>query len=412
MPMKFFNRSSTFRQRLSVCTFSVGFACVLVSGIFADVKVDDLEYDTFSRITDMSDFPYFGEAYYFPIQSEGITTTTDEILILSNFGSLLDLITPDNDPDELDEYEVMNIAEYSSYQGSVVDRPEIGYFAFKFASDDVSIGSSGAVGFMRKSRRLDDLPSTKMEGLFVGAKALVEWDFLDFSNAMLVDLEYEIDGTQYVRSDDASYLALTGGLNFSSISFPVTEEIDSLLWSFSGVFLNHFGDGEFYGLASRSDFLDEEVLEGIIPEGVDPNSLWNRHYVMRFYSPHDRDRDHIPDIIDKTGSVSTYPWYADVETFNDWYWAHWLTLWIYSDRLSDWEYWQFFGWTFVSENSTRDDFWFHSPSISSGWLVSSDSTYPTVYDTLNEEYLYLVVVNDDMGYVYSYKTDTWRPVNP
>lgn len=362
------------------------------------------EIDSYKEVTDLSDFSFFDELYVYPLVESKASNANDSLLILRDFSTGSQIYGID---DDTYYYEVINFAKYTSQEASPTIQSEIGYIGFKRENDTETTIPSDAVGFIRRSKRISDYSTNPINGLFTGLSGTMDWSPDDLDGTLEVNLSYNINGIQEERSFESYYTSSQGYVSFGALSFEMDpSDPDTDDWYFSSTTPDYLGQGEFSDTFQLLGYYDDEDLTGIIPSNVDTYDFWNRWYVIRLESPEDSDGDQIPDIMDYSTSVTTYPWYADLDYGEGLYWSYFLNTWITSNILTLWDYWTGFGWVYVPNSGSRDNFWFYTPGLE--WLYTNEDIFPYIYSPDTGNYFYLVIRDEGSASYYDFSTQSWN----
>ena len=365
-------------------------------------EVIEFEVVNYGQVTDLTDFPYFSEFYHVFLREGTRRGPREPLYIIRNFITDFEEVDDPDDPDDTD-FELYTFANYTEDVSDRTERGDFGRIAFQRTGDNEDTIPSGAVGFLRARQPLQNYPVAPVPGLFAGASGTMVWERFDPEQELEVTFNYNISGLDEVREIETNYTVSNERFRVGSMFFEIDEsDVDPAFWVFGAIIGDVLEDGFFWSDFTRSDFVDDEDVAGIVPPGVDQNALWNRRYLLFFESPGDDDRDQVPDLIDVDESITSFPWYADVNFEEPNYWAYWLQLWILSEPTTPWDYWYQFGWVFVPDSSTREDFWFYNPTL--GWLYTQETWFPTLYDLANDRFLFLVFAGEFAGSAFDLET--------
>lgn len=364
------------------------------------------------RVVDVSTFPGpfapFSEFYTLPVGGVTNSEPTDYWIlreIQSHPFSTEDGGVPDED-DEEESFDYRHIARYEAINSGSRRVSERGMVAWRFAAEDAStISATGTIGFIRASRRPSQLDTEPVVGHFTGAHGELSWE----TKAIRRNVHLTLTGAAY--DPDATfedYISLNhsaSGVTVGGFEFPIPGSMPPKSWHFASNIPESIADGVFLDVLQRSDALEaEDVPDSAI--AADPQDFWSRIYFFLLRDDRDSDRDGVADYADLTESVPTYPWYADYDWGNNWYYIAWMNTAVYSDRRvsSFWDYNLALGWNYVPPTSDRKAFWTYVHSGGLGWMFTSETWFPAFYRNSDGVYLYQTKGSDGSAEFYNYAT--------
>lgn len=280
---------------------------------------------------------------------------------------------------------------------------ERGIVGWQLLEDEGNNSLSGdtIVGFIRSNLRPSQMGGSQITGVFTGATGEAAWQQ---KQASARSVELSLTGAHFAQEEtlrDRYVLLDTASdpLGFRSFQFELPGFSPAKFWQFNASNPVRVNPSTYVDLVSRFDGLTRQDLveAGFQGDPLAPGlgEFWQRNYFIVLKDEKDTDRDGIPDFIDLTFDLVAFPWYADFDLGNDWYYSVFLQNWVYSTPLHLWHYNLGFGWTFVPRTSDDRQFWFWAHSANLGWLYTSRLHYPYVYRAHDDTWLYHVLTEAD-----------------
>jgi hypothetical protein len=398
---------SQFRPRalsLSSVALALGAGAALPLGLMAESGSVSVELISPQVIANPSGLDFFSELDYVVYESN-LTSEPSNLWFVEQVFTRLEIEENPNSTGEDDEFieTTRFFGNYRAVNTSSRRAGETGFIGWVLDSEEEqsTITGNGVVGFIRADRRPSQFGGESATSYFAGAEGDLSWTQ---KSASVRQTELSLSGAAYNPSavlEDPSVTLTVSSSSFSlgGFEFPIAGTFPTEFWQFGSVSLLQVSDSQFAGLVLRTDRIGREAEEGELPiptipsaVAVDPDSFWARNYVVILTDTNDQDRDGVPDFLDYTQSLVTFPWYADYDGGDNWYYSVWMNTWIRSDIFSDWDYHLKLGWIYVPLSSDRDGFWMwlNAPATGagSGWIYTNTSVYPYFYISATGDWRY------------------------